>query len=167
VTYVVAVLLFVGAAAFAWMRSSQLRLVDEPSVVARYAPAPDLAFHWQELGSASYAANCANCHGADGTGWDQYPPLQPTGAMLRAPQGRDYLIDLVLHGLASNRWGAPMPRMHHMHDVEIAAVLNYMLVEFGGTPPTSAIRPEHVAPRRAQSPHPREVNTRRPAAPTP
>jgi fructose 5-dehydrogenase cytochrome subunit len=137
--------------------------VDEPSVIAQHAPPEDLRFRWESLGELSYSANCSNCHRADGTGWDQYPPLRRAGAMAQADGGRDYLIDLMLYGLDSDRWGAPMPRMGHMHDVEIAAVLNYMLEAFGGIRVgEEPILPQDVAARRGQPLSPRQTNTRRP-----
>lgn len=166
VTYTIAALLFIGSAAFAWMRSSQLLLVNETAVVEQYAPPDDLGFRWRGLGEASYASNCSNCHRGDGSGWDEYPGLQPTGAMLALPGGRDYLIDLMLYGLASERWGAPMPRMPHIHDVEMAAVINYMLEAFGGIElGDDAILPAEVAARRGRQLGPRDVDRRRPDVP--
>jgi mono/diheme cytochrome c family protein len=164
VTYAVAALLFIGSAAFAWMRSAQLALTDEATIVARYETTADTAFRWRELGEQSYARNCVNCHRGDGSGWDQYPPLNGTGAQFARPGGREYLIDLHLYGLTSHRWGAPMPRMGHVHDIELAAVLNHILTEFGAVPATAPLYlPEDVAARRGQRLGPRDVNAARPA----
>lgn len=165
VAYVIAVSLFIGAALFARMRHSQYTLTYQDTVLAQFEAAPANEFRWNELGPASYVRNCRNCHGADGRGWDQYPPLQPAAAFSADAAGRDYLIDVHLYGLASPRWGAPMPPMGHMHDVEIAAVINYMLTTFGDvTDEARLLVPSDVAARRGERLRPAEVNERRPAA---
>jgi mono/diheme cytochrome c family protein len=161
-TYAIAALLVSGAAAFAWMRTAQLALVTERDVIARYEPAPAGEFRWHTLGEISYERNCANCHGTSGEGWDEYPPLEPAAALFAMPGGRDYLIDLHLYGLTSDRWGAPMPRMGHMHDVELAAVMNYILTTFGTVPDDDLYVPQDVGQRRGQDISPRDVNRRRP-----
>jgi mono/diheme cytochrome c family protein len=161
-TYAIAAALILGAAAFAWMRNAQLALVTETDVIARFAPAPSGEFRWHELGGISYQRNCANCHGTSGRGWDEYPGLQPAAAILAAPGGREYLVDLHLYGLTSDRWGAPMPRMQHLHDVELAAVINYVLTEFGGFAHGELFVPEDVAERRGRRLSPRDVNRNRP-----
>ncbi|CAN5660887.1 hypothetical protein BH23GEM9_BH23GEM9_23930 [soil metagenome] len=163
ITYAIATLLFLGAAAFAWMRSSQLLLADEPTFISRYAPAEDLEFHWHDLGRQSYARNCTNCHGSDGTGWDQYPPLTGIATLHALPGGPEYLIDLHLYGLASDRWGAPMPVMGHIHDVELAAVINHIIAGFGGAAGDfTPFQPRDIAARRGQQLSPRDVDEQRP-----
>jgi mono/diheme cytochrome c family protein len=165
ITYTIAVLLFVGAAAFAWMRSSQLELTTEAVALARYEPPDTPGFHWQELGRRGYERNCANCHRSDGSGWDQYPPVTTAGALAREPGGVDYLIDLHLYGLTSHRWGAPMPSMAHIRDVELAAVINYIVTELGGGDRAVLESPAEVAARRERGVSPRSVNERRPTLP--
>jgi mono/diheme cytochrome c family protein len=162
ITYAIAGLLIAGAAAFAWMRTAQLALVREADVIARYEPAPSAEFWWHELGRISYERNCSNCHGAAGAGWDEYPPLKPAAALFAAPGGRDYLVDLHLYGLTSRRWGAPMPRMRHMHDAELAAVLNHILTTFGTARDEALYVPADIAARRGQRLSPADVNRRRP-----
>lgn len=167
-TYAIAALLVGGAALFAWMRSAQLVITDEAAVLAVYEPAPAHEFTWRELGRDSYVRNCMNCHGREGRGWDQYPGLGHAGALFAAPGGRDYLLDVHLYGLASPRWRAPMPPMGHMHDAELAAVLNHVLASFGNRRllPADArlYLPADVAARRGQRLSPRAVDARRPAA---
>lgn len=162
ITYTIAGLLFVGAAGFAWMRSAQLALTTEATVLAQFEPMPVAEFRWYELGEQSYARNCSNCHRSDGQGWDQYPPLPPAAALFAVPGGRDYLIDLHLYGLTSDRWGAPMPPMRHIRDVELAAVLNYVLTTFGVVDEAELYVPADIAARRGQPLSPRDVNRRRP-----
>jgi mono/diheme cytochrome c family protein len=165
-TYAIAVLLIAGSAAFAWMRTAQLALVTEADVIARYEPAPAGEFRWHELGRTAYERNCANCHGSEGGGWDEYPGLEPAAAIAAAPGGRDYLVDLHLHGLTSDRWGAPMPRMRHMHDAEIAAVLNYILTRFGNAGDDALFVPDEIRDRRRGRLSPADVNRRRPVVGT-
>lgn len=162
VTYTIAALLFLGAGAFAWMRSEQLTIADERLLLARHVPSASAEFEWREAGALGYARNCRNCHGDDGRGWDQYPPVVTAGAFAALPAGREFLIDAMLYGLASDRWGAPMPPMGHMQDVEIAAVLNHIAGRFGGRVPEPPFTPDEVAARRGQGLRPAEVNAKRP-----
>jgi mono/diheme cytochrome c family protein len=168
-TYTIAAMLLVGAALFAWMRSAQLVITDEAAVLARYEPTPAHEFRWEELGSDSYVRNCANCHGTEGEGWDQYPGLGHSASLFAAPGGRDHLVDVHLYGLASPRWRAPMPPMGHMHDAELAAVINHVLTRFGnrGRLPADArlYVPSDVASRRGLGLSPGEVEAARPPVP--
>jgi mono/diheme cytochrome c family protein len=165
VIYTIVAVLLTGAALFAWMRSSQLVLTSEAIVVSRFEPADAHEFEWRELGRRSYVANCMNCHGGDGMGWDQYPPLAATFGMAAVPGGREHLIDLTLYGLTSDRWGAPMPSMGHMTDVEIAAVLNHVVsasARVANVAPPELLAPAHVAERRGRKLRPADVERERP-----
>jgi len=137
-TYTLALLLVLGSLAFAWIRSAQLVVSDEETVLGCFEGEPEPAAAWEALGRRSYEANCRRCHGAEGQGWDQYPPLVGLGPVLATPTGREYLIALHLWGLASDRWRAPMPAMGHLRDVEVAAVINHVLRSFGNAPPDGA-----------------------------
>jgi hypothetical protein len=149
-TYVIAALLFIGAAMFGRMRSSQLLLTRESAVLAAHQPSTP-GFDWLDIGRSAYVRNCENCHGSAGRGWDQYPPLSPVRAIFEREGGREYLIDTHLYGVDSHRWRVPMPAMGHMHDVEIAAVINYILVAFGRIDPaTPLLLPQEIATRRGR-----------------
>ncbi|MBA3890415.1 MAG: cytochrome c [Gemmatimonadaceae bacterium] len=163
--YVIATLLVGGAAAFGTVRSRQLVIVDEAMLLSRHEPATAHEFEWGDLGAYGYARNCANCHSPDGTGWDQYPPLRPIAVTFPAEAARAYLIDLHLYGLSSARWRAPMPRMHHVTDAELAAILNHVVVRFGGADAAGdrLFQPADIAARRGQGIGPRDVDRRRPA----
>jgi mono/diheme cytochrome c family protein len=163
VTYGIAVLLFLGAALFAWSRSAQVAVTTEAMMLAGYEPA-DAGFRWEGLGRAGYDRNCRNCHGADGVGWDQYPGLGGAGSMAAGVGGREFLVDLHLYGLASDRWGAPMPPMGHIRDVELAAILNYILTAFGDAETEQLFVPADIADRRGLRLSPRAVDRRRPDA---
>lgn len=169
-TYSIALLLLAGAGLFAWVRSSQVAITDERTLFSRYDPTGAREFRWQELGEQAYRANCMNCHGAGGQGWDQYPPLTDVPALLAAPGGREYLVDLHLYGLTSHRWRAPMPPMGHMQDVQLAAALNYVVTRFGAGAAVAPelFTPEEIARRRGLRRAPSEVERDRPGnAPTP
>lgn len=169
-TIAIAVLLLTGAALFAWARASQVTLTTEAAVLDAHLPArsPEegATFRWQALGADAYTRNCRTCHLADGSGWDQYPSLQRTAALAAAPGGRDYLVDLHLYGLASDRWRAPMPPMGHLHDVELAAVLNHVQTALSDGPADDAalFRPEDIAARRGRDLRPGDVDAGRPTA---
>lgn len=164
--YVLAGLLLGGAALFGWVRAAQLVLSDERALLARFEPAPEHDFEWEDLGASSYARNCASCHGREGDGWDQYPPLGGAWSLFLSPDGREYLVDVHLYGLTSERWRAPMPPMGHLQDVELAAVLNHLLTNFGNEEQLpegiDLYFPADVEVRRGLALDPREVNDRRP-----
>ncbi len=129
----IAVFLLLVAAFFAWIRSSQLTITTE-QVVAEYRSLPEdarrTAFEWRDPGAGSYITNCRNCHGPEGKGWDQYPGLGDSARLSSRPGGREYMIDLHLYGITSDRWRAPMPAFGTMPDEELAAVINYIIVTF-------------------------------------
>jgi mono/diheme cytochrome c family protein len=164
--YAIAALIVLGAAIFASVRSSQMVLSDEATVLAQFAPGEAHEFEWRALGAGSYVRNCAACHSRDGGGWDQYPGVGHTARLVAAPRGREYVIDLHLYGLASPRWRVPMPPMGHMADVELAAVLNHVLTNFGNArelPPGAPLYlPADIAARRGLRLRPREVDRFRP-----
>lgn len=166
ITYTIAALLLTGAALFAWVRTEQLVVSDEGTVLARYEPTPGDEFRWAELGRDSYVRNCANCHGRAGQGWDQYPGLGRTAALWAEPGGREYVVDLHLYGLTSDRWRAPMPPMGHLQDAEMAAVINYVLTSFGNERrlPAEArlYTPADITARRGRALSPSDVERLRP-----
>lgn len=164
--YLIALLLAGGAAAFGFTRSRQLVVVSEQALLTLHDPAAVREFEWAELGAAGYERNCSACHLADGSGWDQYQALRVAAQLAAAPGGRDYLVDLHLRGLATERWRAPMPRMNHLTDVELAAILNHVVSRFGGGA-ARAVRPfvpQEVAARRGRDGGPISEGAAPPAA---
>lgn len=168
-TYGLALGLMLAAALWAWGRSAQLVVARAPALeadsLARVASAD--AFAWAALGAHVYRANCQNCHGAQGTGRDVYPPVRGMEAHLAAPGGRDYLVDLTLYGLRSGLHPAPMPPMPELSDAQIAAVTNHVLTQFGRASPDAWFTPREVAARRGQRLREAEVGARRPSIPPP
>ena len=171
-TYALAVGLVAGAALFAWGRSAQLVIATEADVEPSETVPPRsvTAFAWREFGADVYRANCQNCHTVDGSGRGMYPPVQNQTAHLGAEGGRGYLVDVLLYGLYTGAYGAPMPPMPELSDAEVAAVTNYVLVQFavrGTAPDTSRLYlPRDVAARRGRGLSERDVAATRPAVPT-
>lgn len=172
VTYALAFGLVLGAALFAWARSGQLVIATEADVEpSETLPVESVtAFAWRDFGENVYAANCQNCHTVDGSGRGMYPPIQNMTAHLAAQGGRGYLVDVALYGLYTEEYGAPMPPMPELSDAEIAAVTNYVLVQFavaGSAPDTSRLYvPADVAERRGRTLSEWGVAATRPAVPT-
>lgn len=164
--YVIALILVCAAALFGWLRSTQIVVSDEATILEQFKPAPEKEFAWEQLGEKGYMRNCANCHGAEGKGWDQYPELAGSAFYYQSPGGRDYFVNLHLYGLTSERWGAPMPPMGHIQDTELAAIINYVLTHFGNErilrPDTELLAPEDLAQGRDRGLTPTEVDALRP-----
>lgn len=148
ITYAIAALLFLGAALFARMRESQYTLTYQSSVLAVYEPSPAREFRWQPLGEETYRRNCRSCHGEDGGGWDQYPPVDGAAGQMIEQADREQLIDVQLYGLSTPGSRAPMPRMGHLSNVEIAAVLNYIATAFDDPVTVELFTPDEIERRR-------------------
>lgn len=171
-TYALITSLAVGSILWAWTRSEQLVIARE----ADLEPSPVMVvdhprdFAWRDFGKRTYVANCQNCHTADGSGRGMYPPIQNMNAHLRTPGGRDYLVDLVIYGLYTGTYGAPMPPMPELSDAEIAAVNNYILTTFAApdaTPATDSLYiPTDPAGRRGRNLDEWTMGERRPNVPT-
>ena len=158
--------LVAGSLLWAWARSAQLIIARETEVEPSFTAdvTGPAAAAYLDFGRRVYVANCQNCHTADGSGRGMYPPVQNMGAHLSgatrlrsgAPEaesrGRDYLIDIYLHGVYTGTYNAPMPPMPELSDAEIAAVNNYILTAFaaeGRVPDAGQLyRPEEIAARR-------------------
>jgi mono/diheme cytochrome c family protein len=87
-----------------------------------------------DAGSRVYAANCAACHQAGGTGLaGAFPPLAGhVPDLLKQADGRSYVGKLLLFGLEGeinvngNAFAGAMPAWQTLSDGDIAAVLNYV-----------------------------------------
>ncbi len=86
-------------------------------------------------GAALFAEHCAICHDAGGAGVPGFgPPLAgPVAARARTAGGREYLAQVVVHGIAGvfesggQRQFAAMAPAPKLTDDELAAVLNHVL----------------------------------------
>ena len=96
-----------------------------------------------QIGEAVYRNNCALCHqtGAQGLA-GQFPRLAGRIAAIAAiPAGREYLIEVLLNGMAGRITvddtpiqGGVMPSFRTLSDEQIAAVLSYL----AGLPPSAS-----------------------------
>ena len=99
----------------AWVETKKKELAakaDDPSKVWELGA---LAARGEKV----YAANCAACHKADGTGAGPIKPLAGSAIVQDADKSKQ--IQIVLHGAAN---GA-MPAWKQLSDTEIAAVITY------------------------------------------
>lgn len=162
IAYIIAGLLVLLSLLWAWVRSSQVIFTTERTVDAVYAEvASPQDFDWEALGEASYTVNCRSCHGSEGYGWGAYPGLRNVSALFNAEGGRDYLLHVTLHGLASPRHTAPMPQLLNLPDAEVAAVNNYLLTRWGNEAavnPADLYVPNEVTPLRTEALSPWDVN---------
>jgi mono/diheme cytochrome c family protein len=87
-----------------------------------------------DAGSRVYAANCAACHQAGGTGMaGAFPPLAGhVPDLLKQADGRSYVEKVLLFGLEGdinvngNNYAGAMPAWSALSDSDIANVLNYV-----------------------------------------
>jgi mono/diheme cytochrome c family protein len=86
----------------------------------------------------SFNTRCATCHQQNAQGLPgMYPPLADSlGNELHVKHGRQYLIDVVLNGMAGSievngtTYVGLMPEFASLSDDEIAATLNHVLTKF-------------------------------------
>ncbi len=106
---------------------------DEPAE----APAADA---WMADAERAWNSQCAACHGRDGSGArGAFPPLADghAPALVAGDGGREYLINVVLYGLAGAievdgvSYRGMMPGMARLSDEDIAAALNHSLHAWG------------------------------------
>jgi mono/diheme cytochrome c family protein len=110
------------------------------------APAAESAAPKYADGSATFAANCAVCHGAAGTGTPALaPPLTDYPARYAAlPEGRRQLALTVLYGMYGSIaveqkiYNFKMPEFSRLDDRALAAVLNFVVFDLGKAPATTA-----------------------------
>jgi cytochrome c5 len=87
-------------------------------------------------GEKVYFANCVACHQVHGQGaGTAIPPLAPSAKSMSP----DKLIQIMLNGQNGGR----MPSWRHLQNTEIASVVNYMRIKFGGKA-DSDVQPDQV-----------------------
>lgn len=98
------------------------------------AAAPSAQAQSADAGAGIYAANCAACHQAGGTGLaGAFPPLAGhVPDILKPADGRTYIGKVLLFGLEGaisvngGDYAGAMPSWQTLSDNDIAAVLNYV-----------------------------------------
>jgi mono/diheme cytochrome c family protein len=102
---------------------------------------------------ALWAKTCAQCHGEKAQGVRPYPGLGEAASLLATPEGRRYLILVVLYG----KKGASglMPGFAQLKDEELAALLNHLmaLLKAKGEP----FKPEEIRKERGQNLAPDQI----------
>ena len=98
--------------------------------IGRAEPLAPAAMH-------DYVLSCAGCHKLDGSGSARVPSLRDTGSVLARAGGRDYLLRV------------PGAAQAPLSDARLAAVLNWVLTEFGGAAPDPPFDAAEVAAARA------------------
>ncbi len=71
-----------------------------------------------------WAKTCAVCHGEKAQGVLPYPGLQGVGPFFATPEGRRYLVLVVLYGRKGE--AGLMPGFAQLKDEELAALLNHL-----------------------------------------
>ncbi len=122
------------------------------------------AFAANELGQALFKERCVLCHQEDAQGAAGVaPPLAGTLAnYLRSADGKRYLAQILVSGMIGpidtqgHKFNGMMPSFRaELSDVQIAAVINYVLGTFNAVGDTEAARPiapEDVAAASAANP---------------
>ncbi len=96
---------------------------------------------------------CAQCHGERAQGVRPYPGLQGVAPLFATPEGRRYLVLVVLYGKKGE--GGLMPGFAQLKDEELAALLNHLmaLLKVKGEP----FKPEDVRRERGQNLAPDQI----------
>ncbi|WP_347240709.1 cytochrome c [Thermus sp.] len=96
---------------------------------------------------ALWARTCAQCHGERAQGVKPYPGLQGALPLFATPEGRRYLVLVVLYGKKGE--AGLMPGFAQLKDEEVAALLNHLmaLLKAKGEP----FKPEDVRKERGQN----------------
>lgn len=130
---------------------------------------------WQARGEQIYANQCVACHQADGSGRQGvFPPLAGhVPDLANAEGGRDYLIDVVLYGVAGPMevdgvgYGGHMPAFGRLSDEDVAAVVNHMAHAWGNDEDLAddfaPVTPDEVAEQRDRGLAPGDVLELRPS----
>lgn len=111
------------------------------------------------LGAQVFSANCASCHGASGQGTSDayYPSLFHNSATVNT----NNLLATILLGVDRKTadghvfmppFGDQVNAVNHLSDTEVAALANYMLVQFGPGQAAATVTPEAVAQVRQGGP---------------
>lgn len=108
----------------------------------------------RQSGRDVYISVCAGCHGVNGEGKPHVAPSMNTNttAMLADPNN---LIHVVLDGIPEQKLtnGEVMQSMPGFRDAltdqQLADLVNYMRVEWGGQPPTITVKDITENPRSA------------------
>ncbi|GAA5334400.1 MULTISPECIES: c-type cytochrome [Thermus] len=88
-----------------------------------------LGLAWGQGVEALWVRSCAQCHGEKGQGVRPYPSLQGVASFFATPEGRRYLVLVVLYGKKGE--AGLMPGFSQLKDEELAALLNHLRTLLG------------------------------------
>lgn len=88
-----------------------------------------LGLAWGQGTEALWGKTCAQCHGEKGQGVRPYPPLQGVAPLFATPEGRRYLVLVVLYGRKGE--AGLMPGFAQLKDEELASLLNHLRALLG------------------------------------
>jgi mono/diheme cytochrome c family protein len=116
-------------------------------------PAAAAIESWRPVGYQVFQAHCASCHPRGEAAGHAIPPLRVRFVeRFGAPGGRPATIDLLLLGESLDGEAGAHPDYPELSDLELAAVVNHMLVAWGNhdllPAATSWVTPQEVARRR-------------------
>ncbi|SDE62768.1 Cytochrome C oxidase, cbb3-type, subunit III [Thermus arciformis] len=94
-----------------------------------------------------WARACAQCHGEKAQGVRPYPGLQGVAPLFATPEGRRYLVLVVLYGKKGE--AGLMPGFAQLKDEELAALLNHLMALLKAK--GEAFKPEDVKKERGQN----------------
>jgi mono/diheme cytochrome c family protein len=114
-------------------------LLGPGAMMRAHAQAAPTGFDWQALGQKTYDGNCSGCHQRNGRGIPGgFPPLVGHAPdVLARPDGRTYLVRLVLFGLSGaveidgEKYDGTMPSWSSLGDDQVAAVIDQVLTSWG------------------------------------
>lgn|GEM_PF-133668 len=108
---------------------------------------------WGQGVEALWARACAQCHGEKAQGVRPYPGLGEAASLFATPEGRRYLVLVVLYG----KKGASglMPGFAQLKDEELAALLNHLLALLKAK--GEAFKPEDIKKERGQNLAPDQI----------
>lgn len=87
-------------------------------------------------GVYEYNRNCAGCHGEDGQGEDDAPPLIGEGAWPQTRDGRDMAFETAADAHAYVKENMPPMEAGELADGQYWVILHYVLQEHGRKLPT-------------------------------
>ncbi len=109
---------------------------------------------WAQGPEGLWLRACAVCHGEKAQGARGYPGLQAASSYWATPEGRRYLVQVILYGRKGK--AGLMPGFYQLKDAEVAELLNLLKNLLGAK--GEAFAPEEVAKERGRDLSPEGVN---------
>nr|WP_245825204.1 cytochrome c [Neoasaia chiangmaiensis] len=121
----------------------------------------------QPPGRRLYGPNCGICHhGGAGLPGEIPPLVDRLDVIAQTPEGRRYLADVMLNGLAGpimangEKYNFGMPSFRRLDDQQIALILNWLIAR-GETKPAPVMTPHDIAEARKHRLDPQSTHKER------